>query len=340
MDYNSGDVLAGSKFDEHMEPASLTKLMTAYVVFDELKRGDIKLTDQVTVSEKAWRMEGSRMFIEVGKKVPVDKLLDGMIVQSGNDATVALAEYVAGDESTFSTLMNNHAEALGLKNTHYINSTGLPHKDHYTSAHDLALLGAALIRDFPEYYDRFSIKRYVYNGINQYNRNKLLWRDKYVDGIKTGHTDSAGYCLVSSALKDGMRLISVVMGTKSEEARARESQKLLNFGFRFYETHQLYAAGKPLTQARVWKGAKDNVALGLRKPLYVTIPRGRYDDLQASMSLHSQITAPLSRGQTFGSVSVTLDGVNLDSRPLVALQDVAEGDIFDRLTDEFLLLFE
>ena len=309
-------------------------------MFDELRSGNIKITDQVTVSEKAWRMEGSRMFIEVGRKIPLDKLLDGMIIQSGNDATVALAEYVAGDESTFSALMNHHAEALGMKNTHFLNSTGLPHRDHYTSVRDLALLSAALIRDFPEFYKRFAIKKYTFNNITQYNRNKLLWRDKHVDGIKTGHTKSAGYCLVSSAVKDNMRLITVVMGTKSEEARASESQKLLNYGFRFFETHQLYTANKPLTKARVWKGAVEEVHLGLAEPLYVTIPRGRYDAMKAVMNLYSQITAPVNRGQKFGTVNITLDDLNIATRPLVALEDIPEGGIFQRLADEFLLLFE
>ena len=247
MDFDSGRIIAEEKAEERLEPASLTKMMTAYIVLNELQMDKIKLDDEVLISEKAWRMPGSRTFVEVGKKVPVETLLKGMIVQSGNDATVALAEYVAGGEEVFANLMNRTAEELGMTASHFVNSTGLPHDDHYTNARDMAALARALIRDFPEHYSWYSIKQFTYNGITQYNRNKLLWQDDSVDGIKTGHTEAAGYCLVSSAKRDDMRLISVVLGAKSENARARESQKLLSYGFRFYETHRLYAPLEKLT---------------------------------------------------------------------------------------------
>jgi D-alanyl-D-alanine carboxypeptidase (penicillin-binding protein 5/6) len=340
MDYNSGDIITSEKADERMEPASLTKMMTSYVILNEMKAGKIGLKDEVLISEKAWRMEGSRTFVEVGKRVPVDTLLKGMIVQSGNDATVALAEYVGGSEDVFASLMNQTAKALGMNNSHFVNSTGLPDPDHYSTAHDLAILARALIRDFPEHYDWYSIREFSYNGITQYNRNKLLWQNENVDGVKTGHTESAGYCLVASAKEDDMRLISVVMGTDSENARARESQKLLSYGFRFFETHRLYAPLEPLTQVKVWKGESEKLALGLAKEMYVTIPRGQYDRLNAAMKVATPLSAPIEKGKQYGTVEVTLNGAPVASQPLIALQAIPEGGFFSRLVDEVMMMFE
>jgi len=339
-DYHSGRVLAEKNADERLEPASITKLMAAYVLFKEIKAGSIGLADQVTVSERAWRMPGSRMFIEVGKQVSVEDLLKGMIVQSGNDATVALAEYLAGTEETFADYMNRYARELGLTGSHFVNATGLPDPEHYTTARDIARLARALIAEFPEYYKWYSQKSFTYNGITQQNRNKLLWRDPSVDGIKTGHTESAGYCLVTSAQRNGMRLISVVLGTKSEEARAAASQALLNYGFRFYETHKLYDAGSKLADARVWKGERETFPVGLSETLYITIPRGRYRDLKASMKIPGRIIAPVEKGREYGSVQVRLEDELVAEKPLVALDSVAEGAIWQRLLDEARLYFE
>jgi len=340
QDFNSGRIIADKDSEQGVDPASITKLMTAYVVFRELDSGNISLNDMVTISEKAWRTPGSRMFIEVGKQVSVEDLLQGMIIQSGNDATVALAEFIAGSEDTFAALMNRHAEELGLVGSHFLNSTGLPDPDHYMTARDIATLATRLVADFPEYYKWYSKKEFTYNDITQYNRNKLLWRDDSVDGMKTGHTESAGYCLVTSAKRDGMRLISVVLGTKSDNARAEASQALLNYGFRFFETHKLYDAGTQLATSRVWKGDTDDITLGLAKPLYATIPRGQYKALDASMTIDNRITAPLSKGQALGSVQVQLGDSVVAEQPLVALQAVGEGSFWQRLVDEALLYLE
>ena len=340
MDFDSGRFIAENNPNERMDPASLTKIMTAYVIFNELKNNNIRMDDKVHISEKAWRMEGSRMFVEVDKEVPVEELLKGLVIQSGNDASVALAEHVAGSEEAFASLMNKHAKRLGMKNTHFVNATGLPDKDHYTTAHDLALLAQALIRDFPEQYKLNSQKEYRYNGITQYNRNKLLWRDPSVDGVKTGHTNAAGYCLVASAKRDGMRLISVVMNTASEKARANESQKLLKYGFRFFSTHRLYEANKPLTNLPIWKGESDKLPLGLAKALYITIPRGQYDNLKATMKVDETIVAPVEKGQEFGTVNVSLDGKQIVEQPLISLKAVAEGGLFTRLKDTVLMLVQ
>jgi serine-type D-Ala-D-Ala carboxypeptidase (penicillin-binding protein 5/6) len=339
-DFHSGQAIAEKNANEKLEPASITKLMTAYVIFSEIRNGSLSLSDKVRISEKAWRTPGSRMFVEVGTHVSVADLCKGMIVQSGNDATVALAEQVAGSEDSFAALMNQHAQRLGMKHSHFVNSTGLPDKEHYTTAHDIAIIARALIKEFPEYYRWYSEKKFTYNDITQYNRNKLLWRDESVDGMKTGHTESAGYCLVTSAERDGMRLISIVLGTKSEEARADASQALLNYGFRFFETHKLYDAGAKLTTSRVWKGAVDNVDLGLTDTLYVTIPRGEYKNLDASMQLNNQIVAPISNGQPLGEVVVRLGEQTVADKHLVALQAVAEGSFWQRIVDEALLYFE
>ncbi len=340
MDFHSGRVLAERQADERRDPASLTKMMTAYVVFSELKAGKLSLEDSVLVSEKAWRAPGSRMFIEVGDRVPLEDLLRGMIVQSGNDASIALAEHVAGTEETFAQVMNQYAEALGLGNTHYQNANGLPEPEHYSSARDTARLVRALIRDFPDYYEYYSERHFTWNGIEQLNRNKLLWRDSSVDGLKTGHTEAAGYCLASSAERDGMRLVSVVMGADSVEARADDSLALLSYGFRFFETHRLYAASEALTRARVWKGGQELVSLGLARDLFVTIPRDRYDDLEATMSVEQTIMAPVQPAGRYGEVVVRLEGATVRTEPLVALEGVETGGLWRRMVDEVLLLFQ
>ncbi len=340
QDFHSGVVLSEHNAGERMEPASLVKLMTAYIVFSEIRAGTVSLDDQVLVSEKAWRMAGSRMFIEVNTRVSVEDLLRGMIIQSGNDASVALAEHVAGSESAFADLMNEHARALGMASTHYTNSTGLPDPDLYTTAHDLALLTRAMIRNFPEYYQLYSEREFTFNGITQPNRNRLLWRDGGVDGVKTGHTESAGFCLVTSAERDNMRLVTVVLGTGSDEARMQETQKLLNYGFRFFETHRLYEAGAPVTATRVWQGAAPELALGLDEDLYVTIPRNQYSRLNAVTRINPALTAPIRRGDPHGSVEVTLDEANVAIRPLVALQTIEEGGFFQRMTDRIMMMFE
>jgi D-alanyl-D-alanine carboxypeptidase (penicillin-binding protein 5/6) len=339
-DFHTGYVIVEKNADERVEPASLTKLMTAYLVFKELRAGHIALDDQVTVSEKAWRTKGSRMFIEVGTRVSVEELLKGMIIQSGNDASVALAEYVAGDEATFAIMMNREAKALGMTQTHYVNSMGMPHPDHYSSARDVATIASALIRDFPDFYVWYSQKEYTYGGITQHNRNRLLWRDDHVDGVKTGYTEAAGYCLASSAERDGMRLISVVLGTDGPRARVNISQTLLNYGFRFFDTRKLYRGGEPLTTTRIWKGAAAELGLGLARDLYVTIPRGHGEQLSAAVELDPQIFAPVEKGQSLGSVEVKLDDQVLTQAPLVALSQVPEGSIWRQLVDSALLLFQ
>ncbi len=340
QDFDSGRIIAEKNANQPVEPASLTKIMAGYVIDKELAAGNISLNDQVRISKKAWKMPGSRMFVEVDTFVPVEDLIRGIIIQSGNDATVAMAEYVAGSEDAFVSLMNGYARELGMTGTHFVNATGLPHKDHYTTARDLAILSRALIREFPEMYRLYAEKEFTYNGIRQYNRNKLLWQDKYVDGIKTGHTESAGYCLAASAKRDGMRLIAIVLGTKSENARASEAQKLLTYGFRFFETHKLYRAGETLTQARVWKGERESVPLGLAEDLFITIPRGSYDKLKATMRVAKKIIAPVQAGQRFGSVDIALTGENVAQRDLVALDSVGEGGFFGSLVDEVQLMFE
>ncbi|MCW8855486.1 MAG: D-alanyl-D-alanine carboxypeptidase [Gammaproteobacteria bacterium] len=339
IDFNSGRVLAEKNIDKQIEPASITKLMTAYVVYKELDAGRLSMDEKVTVSEKAWRMKGSKMFIEVGKQVSVEDLLKGLVIQSGNDATVALAEHIAGSESTFADYMNQYAKALGMNDTNFVNSTGWPNRNHKTTARDIATLGKAVIKEFPERYKLYAEKQFEFNGIPQYNRNKLLWRDKSVDGMKTGHTESAGYCLISSAKRDDMRLIAVVLGTRSEKARADVSQSLLSYGFRFYESSKLYAAGEGLNQARVWKGENEQLNLGLQEDLHVTIPRGQYKHLDAVMDVNKDIVAPVEKGQQLGTVKVMLDGEEIISRPLVALQSVDEGSLWQRTKDQIIQLF-
>lgn len=340
LDFQSGQVIAEHNSLSRVEPASLTKMMASYVIDNELAMGNIQLTDEVEISHKAWKMEGSRMFVEVNTKVTVEKLLKGIIIQSGNDATVAMAEYVAGSEEAFVALMNDYAEKLDMDDTHFMNSTGLPHKDHFTTAVDLGKLVQAIIRDFPEHYGWYSEKVFTYNGIKQHNRNKLLWQDKYVDGLKTGHTESAKFCLAASAVKDGMRLISVLLGAETKRSRGVESQKLLTFGFRFYKTHRLYVANTKLTSSTVWKGEAESFDLGLTEDLWVTIPRGEYDNLKATMSLDKKIIAPIKKGQVLGRVNVGLDGNQIVSRDLAALNDVNEGGFVGGLLDEVYMMFE
>jgi D-alanyl-D-alanine carboxypeptidase (penicillin-binding protein 5/6) len=337
IDYGSGRVLAEENADERLPPASITKLMTSYVVSHELHAGNIGLDDDVLISEKAWRMIGSRSFIKVNTKVSVEALLRGMIVQSGNDAAVALAEHIAGSEEVFAQMMNQYAQQLGMYDTNYMNATGLPDPEHYTTARDIATLSAALIRDFPEHYAWYAEKEFTYNDITQHNRNKLLWRDNSVDGLKTGHTEEAGFCLAASAKRGDMRLITVVLGTRSENARAQETQKLLNYGFRFFETHQLYQANATIADTKVWKGAQDQLALGLAKNLTVTVPRGQYDDLAATTNIQQPVIAPIEAGAKLGEVEIRLGDEVIAKQPLVALTAVEKGSWWRRLIDEILL---
>jgi len=339
-DFHSGTVLASKNADLKLAPASMTKIMTALIVFREIRHGNLKLDENVRVSEKAWRTPGSRMFIEVDKVVSIDDLLHGMLVQSGNDATVALAEHIAGDEATFAQLMNQVAKELGMINSHFMNSSGLPDDEHYTTAKDLSILTRTLIAESPELYKINAIKEYTFNGITQQNRNKLLWRDSTVDGVKTGHTEDAGYCLVSSAVRDNMRIISVVMGTDSIEARNDTNQSLLNYGYRFYKTHLLYKAQQSLNTPRVWKGSQKTLSIGLAKDLHLTIPRNQYKNLDASLEIQPQLMAPIQKGQQVGVAVIKLQGETLASRPLVALQQINEGSLMERLKDEALLMLE
>ncbi|MDX1443746.1 MAG: D-alanyl-D-alanine carboxypeptidase family protein [Gammaproteobacteria bacterium] len=340
MDFRSGKILAEDNSDERVEPASITKIMTGYAVFKAIESGSVSLDDMVRISEKAWRAPGSRMFIEVDTKVSVENLLKGMIIQSGNDASIALAEYVAGTEEAFADLMNQYAAQLGMNNSNFMNATGLPAENHYTTARDVAILSRAVIEEFPEFYDWYQVEEFTWNEIRQSNRNLLLYRDERVDGIKTGHTEAAGYCLASSAVEGDMRLVSVVMGTDSDKARANASQALLNYGFRFYETHRLYEAGSELTTTRVWKAPTDEIGLVPSDDVYVTIPRGRYDDLEAVMDLQQTLIAPLGDDQTVGVIRVSLDGEELAVVPLSPAAPVPEGSFVRRMIDSILLLFQ
>ena len=339
IDAHSGKVLVSQNADEVMPPASLTKMMTSYIATHELDKGNISNNDKVRISIKAWKTPGSRMFIKEGTSVSVDDLLKGIIIQSGNDASVAMAEFIAGSEDAFADLMNQHASLLGMNSTNYMNATGLPSQHHYTTAADLAKLARAIIVEHPQHYKIYSEQSFTYNNIRQPNRNKLLWRDKSVDGLKTGHTEEAGYCLVASAERGGMRLIGVVLGTKSEEARATETQKLLTYGFRYYETRKLYSAGDVLEEAKVWGGADGQVNLGVVEDVYITVPRGQYSSLQASLLVDEHITAGVQAGSEYGKIQVKLqDKVVLDQQ-LVALDSVEPGGFFKRLWDQLVLFF-
>ncbi|RUR40968.1 D-alanyl-D-alanine carboxypeptidase family protein [Vreelandella populi] len=339
MDANSGRILAEHNSDERLAPASLTKLMTAYLVERELDRDTIKLEDLVNISETAWRTGGSKMFIEVGNQVRVDDLLHGIIIVSGNDASVAMAEHLAGGEAPFADLMNQHAARLGMENTHFENATGLPGENHYSTARDMALLSRHIINDYPEHYAIYSQRHFSYGGIDQPNRNRLLWRDPSVDGLKTGWTDAAGYCLVSSAERDGMRLISVVMGTNSEEARAQETQKLLSYGFRFYETMKLYERGAVLATPRVWGGDINELRVGVNEEVSMTLPRNRNQELRARLNLNSDLQAPIAVGDDVGTLEVYLGEEMVGDRQLVALENVEEGGLFKRLFDQIQRFF-
>lgn len=339
MDARTGKVLVDHNSGQRLPPASLTKIMTSYVSAFELQKGTISLSDEVPVSVKAWRMKGSLMFIQEGTKVKLEDILRGIIIQSGNDASVAIAEHIAGSEDAFADLMNQHALRLGMLDTNFVNATGWPHEDHYTSARDLANLTGVLIERFPAHYKIYSEKTFTYNEISQRNRNKLLFRDKTVDGVKTGHTEAAGYCLVTSALRNGMRLIAVVMGASSESSRATESQKLLTYGFRYYKTVDLYAGDESLRKVRVWGGKHSSINLGLAEDVVVTIARGARDNLTANLEIDSEIHAPLEKGQELGSLTVTVGSSETVKRPLVALNSVEEAGLFRRLWDTINLFF-
>lgn len=339
IDALTGDVLAENNADTRLPPASLTKMMSSYLVVDEIERGRIAESNMVTISVKAWKMEGSRMYVKEGTQVSVIDLLRGVIIQSGNDATVALAEYVGGNEDAFVDIMNKKAKELGMTGTHFQNSTGLPSPEHYTTARDLAKLARAIVEDHPKHYPIYAEKEFKYNNIRQPNRNLLLYRDPTVDGLKTGHTEEAGFCLVASSKRDNTRLVSVVLGTKSDEARATESQKLLAYGFRYYETVNLYKAGAEITKSRVWSGKSKEVSLGLAKEIQMTMPRGRTEDLKANVHVPEVIKAPIAAGQSIGTLTLELDGKVLNTQPLVALQPVEEASFFARLWDKMKLFF-
>lgn len=339
MDAASGNILVENNGDERLPPASLTKLMTAYIATKEIQKGQIAEQDMVTISEKAWRTGGSRMFIDVGKQVSVDDLLHGIIIQSGNDASVALAEHIAGSEEAFSGMMNTAATRLQLDNSHFMNATGLPAEEHYSTAHDMAKLARAIIYEDPEHYSIYAQKEFLWNNIKQPNRNLLLWRDKTVDGLKTGHTDEAGYCLVASAVRDDMRLISVVFGASSEASRAAETQKLLTYGFRFFETKTFYQKGVELADSKVWKGQSSEVKVGLAEDLTVTLPRGQVQKLAATMILDKSVIAPVAKGDRLGVVEVRAGDEVVHTADLVALQDVEEGGFFRRMFDSVRMFF-
>ncbi len=340
IDVLSGQTLVAVNADEPREPASLTKLMTAYLVFRALKEQELTPSQMATVSQKAWRAEGSRMFIDPKKAVSVDELLHGEIVQSGNDAAIALAEVTAGSEEAFVERMNREAARIGMKGTRFINATGLPAPQQVSTATDLGLIAAAIIRDFPEFYALYSIKEYRYNNITQSNRNRLLWSDPYVDGVKTGFTEGAGYCLIASAKRGPRRLLAVVLGASSDAARASEAQKLLNYGFQFYDTVQLYQNGAQVSALKVWKGATDSVAAGFNADQYVTLPKGQAQQLKLTLEAVEPLLAPIARGQRVGIVRVTLDAKPVGEYPLVALAEVPLASLFGRAWDTVRLWFK
>lgn len=339
LDFNTGWILAEHESDQRIEPASLTKLMTAYVVFGELRKGAISLDDKVHVSEKAWKTGGSRMFIEVNTQVTVENLLKGLIIQSGNDAAVALAEHVAGTEEAFATRMNDTAERLGMTNTNFTNAPGLPDPDHYSTARDLSLLASSLIREFPDYYKWYSIREFTYNDITQHNRNVLLGRDETIDGVKTGYTENAGYCLIGSGRRDGMRLVATVTGTDSPKRRAEEVHALLKYGFASYESKLLFDGGKPAARVPVYKGNLDNVSLAVERPLYVTVAKGKEPELKADLQVPDSTMAPVDSGQELGGVTVTLAGDALMEAPLVAMNSIERGTWWQVALDSVLLWF-
>ncbi|HEY4294456.1 D-alanyl-D-alanine carboxypeptidase family protein [Luteibacter sp.] len=344
MDYNTGQIIASKDPDMQVEPASITKVMTDYVVSAEVGNGKIHMTDPVTISENAWRgggagTDGSTSFLKLNSQVPLKDLLYGMIIQSGNDAAIALAEHTAGSEPAFANLMNAYAKQLGMTHSNFQNASGYPISNHFTTARDIAILSRALIHDFPEDYAISAVKEFEWNGIKQHNRNLLLWRDNTVDGIKTGHTAAAGYCLAASAKQGDARMIAIVMGANSEKGRADAALALLNYGFRFYESHKLYEANKPLATPKLWKGAENTIALGLTEDALVSVKRGDYDKLKANLDIPATLIAPFRKGQQVGTLRVTLDGQPVLTKPLVALADAPEGGFFSRLWDTIMLWF-
>ena len=341
LDASSGQLIASQAANDRFEPASLTKLMTAYIAFAAIKNKQLSLTQTIPISEKAWRAQGSRMFVEPNRAVTVDELLRGMIVQSGNDACIALAEAIAGSEEAFAQLMNKEAARLGMKNSHFTNSNGLPDPQHYSSAHDLALLAAALIRDFPDFYAQlYSMKEYRYNNITQQNRNRLLWLDPNVDGVKTGFTENAGYCLIASAKRAQRRLLSVVLGTASDSVRAQESQKLLNYGFQFYNSVRLYEKNQAVSTLEVWKGSENRVKAGFQADMFVTLPRGQVDKVKAEFVSQQPLVAPISAGQRVGTLRVMVETGLVAEYPVVALDSVGIAGYFGRTWDTFRLWFK
>lgn len=338
LDVNSGAVLTEKDADKRRAPASLTKMMTLYIASDSLKKGRLHLSDKVRISNNAWKAEGSRMFVQAGEFVSVEDLIKGIIVDSGNDACVALAEHIAGSETSFADLMNQYAQGLGMNQSHFVDSTGMPNPNHYTTARDLSILGRALVLNFPEEYRWYKQKWFKYNNIKQPNRNRLLWHDETVDGIKTGHTDEAGFCLVASAKRNNMRLLAVVMGSPSDSDRAEDSQHLLDYGFRFFETHALYQAGQNLSEPAVWQGVSNTVATGIKDNLLVTIPTGSYKQIKAEMLLPKDITAPITKGQKLGEVKIYLNDKVLTSRPLIALDSNDKAGIWKRSCDRLKML--
>lgn len=340
LDSNSGQIIAGQNINDKVEPASLTKIMAAYVVFQALENKRLSLDQMVNISEKAWKTEGSRMFINVNSQVSVDDLLKGVIVQSGNDATVALAEAVAGSESAFAAMMNQEAARQGLTDTHFTNAAGLPDPEHMTTVHDLGIMAMNLVRDFPQYLHYYSQKEFTYNKIKQPNRNRLLWADPTVDGLKTGHTSSAGYCLVSTALRDGRRVVSVLVGAASDSARAENSLKLLNWSFQNFDTIKVLDDSKPLVQARVWQGQAETVGLGQSKPVWLTVPRGKGPEVKPEARYTQPLLAPLAKGAEVGTVVFSLDGKVLREEPLQVMDNVAEAGFFGRMIDKVRLMFQ
>ncbi|MDR3476843.1 MAG: D-alanyl-D-alanine carboxypeptidase [Gammaproteobacteria bacterium] len=340
MDAKSGQILAEKNADARMAPASLTKLMSLYIISGALRSGSVHLEDKVRISTKAWKTGGSRMFVKVNDEVPLKDLMQGIAIASGNDASVAMAEYIAGTEETFAEMMNSQAKVLGMNDSHFMDSTGLPNPQHYSTPRDFAKLAQALTRDFPEDYKLFSEKWFTYNNIRQPNRNRLLWRFQYADGLKTGHTDDAGYCLVASAQKDGMRLISVIMGAPSDNARTEDSIRLLTYGFRFFETHKIVDGGKSLTEARVWKGTQKEVSLGLDQDWYATLPTGAYKNIQKVYVLNEPLNAPIVKGESYGNLNLVVNNQVLVSKPLIALKDDPKGGMFRSIGDAMRFRFQ
>ena len=340
VDYHTGQILVNHNADTPIDPASLTKMITIYVVDNELAKGNLHLDDLVTISENAWRTEGSRMFVEVGSKISVRDLIQGVVIQSGNDASLALAEHVAGSEEGFVALMNHYAQAIGMKNTHFVNTTGLPHENHTTTVNDLSILATRIISDFPETYKWYSEKWYTYKDIKQPNRNRLLWLDPDVDGIKTGHSSTAGFCLAASSKKNDMRLIAILAGADSDNARTTQTQQLLNFGFRFYETHHLFDGLKSIKSRRVWMSNNQKLELGLSQDLYITIPRGQYDKLDANVVIQKQLVAPIAKGKSYGKLTVKLGDTLITENTLVALSSVEKGSLFSRFSDYISLALQ